>query len=252
MITWEYALLLLAVGVIAGFVNTLAGGGSMLTLPVLMLSGMPADLANATNRVSIWGQSAFGAMRFHQHQQLDVSAIIPVLIPTASGSLIGALLASFLPLTFLKPALLIVMIFMALIMVIMPSVLEPGLDEIPFTLKQKPAGNVALFLSGIYGGFVQAGVGYILLFSLTGILRYHLVKANALKMTATLIFSTIALVVFIWRDQVLWIPGLILCVGAIVGVQASVWFALKAHQKTLKWILLVMIFMTCLGAFFKK
>ena len=86
--------------------------------------------------------------------------------------------------------------------------------------------------------------------ALAGSLRYDLVRANALKMVATGVFSVVALAVFIARDQVMWVPGLILAAGTMVGASLSVRFAISVSQATLKWLLLVMVTLTCAGALF--
>lgn len=241
---------LLIAGVIGGFVNTIAGGGSMLTLPALMMLGMPADIANATNRVGVLLQSLTGVKGFHKNDKLDSGAVIPVLIPTVLGALVGALLASYLPVWVLKPALLGTMVVMALVMLIFPSVVAPAEGTQPFALKERPFAVLGLFGAGVYGGFVQAGVGFILIAALAGGLRYDLLRTNALKMVATAAFSFAALIVFVFRDQVLWIPGLILAAGTVTGAMVSVKFAVNVSQNTLKWILFVMVSLTCGGALF--
>ena len=96
---------LLIAGVAGGFINTLAGGGSMLTLPALMMMGLPADIANATNRVGIAVQSMTALRGFKHYDKLDTAAIMPMLIPTVLGAATGALGASFLPVWLLKPVL---------------------------------------------------------------------------------------------------------------------------------------------------
>ena len=244
--------LLVAAGLIGGFINTLAGGGSMLTLPALMMMGMPADFANATNRVGVLLQSMTAVRGFNKYDRLDSAAILPMLAPTLLGALAGSLAASFLPVWLLKPTLLSSMVLMALVMLIRPDVVAPDPDSQPLTLKQRPAAAAGLFFAGVYGGFVQAGVGFILLAALAGGLRYDLVRANALKMVATAVFSIVALVVFVAREQVLWIPGLILAAGTVAGASLSVRFAIKVSQSTLKWLLFIMVSITCTAAFFFK
>lgn len=252
----EYELTLLSVaallfaGVIGGFINTLAGGGSMLTLPALMMLGMPADIANATNRIGVLLQSLTGVKGFKDADRLDVGAILPVLLPTLAGSLVGALSASYLPLWVLKPTLLGAMVAMALIMLIWPSVVAPEPGTKACGLKERPWAAAALFVAGLYGGFVQAGVGFILIAALAGGLRYDLVRSNALKLVCTAAFSVMALGVFILRDQVLWIPGLILAAGTVIGAIVSVRFAISVAQTTLKWLLFIMVTLTCGAAFF--
>ena len=240
------ALLILA-GFLGGFINTLAGGGSMLTLPALMLLGMPADIANATNRLGVLLQSLTAIRGFKRYNRLDSAAIIPMLVPTIAGAILGSLLASYLPVYLLKPTLLFSMLAIALWMLLKPD----GLAWQPhqtLALKEKPLAGVALFVTGIYGGFVQAGVGFLLLAALAGILRYDLVRANALKMVATAAFGSVALCIFIIRGQVLWAPGLILAAGMMAGAWLSVKFAIKVSQTRLKWLLFIMVSITCGGA----
>jgi Predicted permeases len=247
-ITWLTGTLLVASGLIAGFINTIAGGGSMLTLPALMILGMPADIANATNRVGVILQALAGSRGFHQRGKLDLRDIAPLLLPVLLGSLAGSLLASYLPREVLKPALLGVMLGMALLMLIRPSTVAPPPGTPTLTLRESPAAWGGLFFAGLYGGFVQAGVGFILIAALAGGLRYDLVRTNALKMAITAILTALALVVFIARDQVLWIPGLLLSAGTVVGATLSVRFAIAMPQAVLQWILFAMVLLTCLAA----
>ena len=242
--------LLLFTGVVSGFINTLAGGGSMITLPALMLLGMPVDVANATNRVGVLMQSLTGVKGFSDQDRLDKSAIFPILVPTIVGALAGSLLASFMPVWVLKPVLLGSMITMALVMVVRPQAIIPVDGTEPYKLTDRPVAGLGLFLAGVYGGFVQAGVGFILIAALAGGLRFDLVRTNALKNLCTAVFSGVALVIFAMRGQVWWIPGLILAVGSVAGAMASVRFTINVSQNTLKWILFVMVTATCVGAVF--
>lgn len=242
--------LLITSGIAAGFVNTIAGGGSIFTLPALILLGMPADVANGTNRVGVLMQSLAAVRGFDRHNKLDHGAILPIVLPTIIGALIGSLVASEIPADVLKPVLLGTMMAMTLLIVLKPGTI-PVQEETVMTLQQRPSAIAWLFLAGLYGGFVQAGVGFILLTALAGVLRYDLLRANALKMMCTLVFSVVALTIFILQDQVLWIPGLIVGIGSIIGVQLSVRFAISAQQKTLKWILLGMAMLVCTAALLK-
>lgn len=244
-----YALLLVT-GLVAGFINTLAGGGSMLTLPALMMLGMPADVANATNRIGVLLQSLAGARGFNKEGRLDQGAVIPVLIPTLIGTIFGALAASFLPVWLLKPTLLVTMVAMALVMVFKPETVAPPEGTPVNSVKDSPQAAMALFFAGVYGGFIQAGVGFILIAALAGGLRYDLVRTNALKLVCTAALSFLALAVFVARDQVLWIPGLVLAAGTVAGALASVKVAINVSQNTLKWALFVMVSISCVAAMF--
>lgn len=248
----EYDIVLLGalvlMGMIAGWVNTLAGGGSNLTLPMLMVLGLPADVANGTNRVGVLLQAVVAVRGFHKYGRLDTPSILPILVPNLIGGVIGALAAAVTPDIALKPLLLGTVLTMSAIILIKPGFLAPEPGTPVQSVSQNRGAWWGLVLAGIYGGFVQAGVGFILLAALAGGLRYDLVRANALKMVCTLSFTTVSLGIFIWFDQVKWIPGLILAVGTMLGSYFSVRFAIKASQNTIKWFLFAMTLASCLAA----
>lgn len=245
---WISALLVIT-GLAAGVINTLAGGGSNLTLPALMVMGMPPEIANATNRVGILLQCLTGVLGFRKHKRLDTEDIVPILWPTMMGGAMGAVAASFAPGWILKPLLLGAMLLVAFIILVRPSVVAPEPGTITRKVKDhKLAAWLGLGIAGFYGGFVQAGVGFILITALAGTLRYDLVRANALKLVCTLAFTAVALLVFIARDQVLWLPGLVLAAGYILGAHYSVKIAIKVKQNTLKWFLFIMTLFGCIAA----
>jgi uncharacterized membrane protein YfcA len=236
----ENIVLLLVTGLIAGVINTLAGGGSNLTLPALMVMGMPADIANATNRVGVVFQNLVALKGFKKHKKLPVEDLGPVMVPTLVGGVLGAIAAAYAPPGILKPLLLGAMLTMTLVMLVKPDVVSPPLGTIPYTMKQRPSAWWWLLVAGFYGGFVQAGVGFILIAALAGTLRYDLVRTNALKVACVLAFTLLALLVFIWKGQVLWVPGLILACGSMAGAHIAVSFAINAKPSTLKWFMFVM------------
>lgn len=232
--------LLLVTGLAAGIINVLAGGGSNLTIPALMVMGLPADMANATNRVGVMLQSLVGLRGFNNSDRLERSDMVPILLPTLAGGAVGAGIASFLPNALLKPLLLGTMITLSVVMIIKPKTIFPSPDERPKRIRDKPWAALGLFFTGVYGGFVQAGVGFLLIAALAGGLRYDLVRANALKLLCAGAFTAVALVIFIAHGLVAWVPGLILGVGTMVGAQIGVRLALNVSQTALKWFLLCM------------
>lgn len=239
---------LLGSGVLAGFINTLAGGGGLLILPLLMLTGMGPALANGTMRVAVLIQCLEGVRQFHQHGSMPFRVLPGILIPILSGALLGTLAASFLPSTILEPVLLGTLVIMALIMVFKPATLIAGPHELPRALRDTPSAWLTLFLTGIYGGFAQAGVGFLMIAVLAGQLRFDLVRTNGLKLAITASFTVLALVIFVSRGQVAWLPGLLVGVGTLLGVRLGVRFAHRVSQRVLKWILLVMVIVVCAAA----
>ena len=234
------ASLLIGTGFLAGIINTLAGGGSNLTLPALMVMGIPAEVANATNRVGVAVQGITALFGFRRHGKLETSDTGPILLPTIIGGLLGAVGAAYAPSTWIKPLLLGTMLTMALIILVRPAIVAPPAGTEPRKVRNTPSSWWGLGLAGFYGGFVQAGVGFVLLAALAGTLRYDLVRANALKMLCALAFTLVALVLFIVEDLVMWGPGLILAAGTMVGSHIAVKMAISARPETLKWFLFLM------------
>lgn len=243
-----------AAGVAAGFLNTMAGGGSLLTLPVLMLLGLPADVANGTNRLSVLSQSVSGLVGFARAGKLDRRGLPAVVVPAALGSLLGAAAASVSPRWLLKPALLAAMVAVAIAMTLKPKAGAAPKGEGGEAGEAAPPrgfGALALFGAGLYGGFVQAGVGFLLLAALGTLLRYDLVRANALKLACTAAFGALSLAVFASAGQVAWKPALVLALATVVGSQLGVRFALSAKPSTLRLIVLGCVSATSVAALFK-
>ncbi len=240
------ALLCLA-GFVAGGINTVAGGGSNLTLPVLMMLGLPADIANGTNRVGVLLQCVVGVAGFDRHNTLDRPAIGPILVPTVLGGGCGAVAAALLPGLYLKPLLLGTILTMSVVILVKPATLAPPPGSTARSPGDNPIAWLGLFGAGVYGGFVQAGVGFILLAALAGGLRYDLLRANALKTVCALAFTAVALAVFILFDQIRWVPGLVLAAGSMLGAHLAVRIAVKVPQVWLKWCLFMMTLAACLG-----
>ena len=249
-ISLTHAILLLVTGFFAGIINTLAGGGSNLTLPALMVMGMPAEVANATNRVGVLMQSIVAVFGFKKHGKLDSDDKVPILIPTVIGGLLGAVGAAYAPTEWIKPLLLGTMLLMALVILVKPSMIAPEYGASVNKVSQTPSSWWWLGVAGFYGGFVQAGVGFVLLAALAGSLRYDLVRANALKMLCTLVFTSVALVLFMIEGLIQWLPGLILAFGTMFGAHLAVKMAIKVRPETMKWCLFVMTLVGCIAAYF--
>lgn len=244
---WAYPLVAV-LGVIASIINILAGGGSNLILPVLMIMGVPAAVANGTNRVGIVLQSVVGLRGFHKAGRLPTGDLRGILVPTLSGGLLGALLASYAPEAVLKPALLLTMLAMAGIVALRPGVVLPDADTVPLKVRDSRSAFAWLFLAGLYGGFVQAGVGFVLLVAFAGTLRYDLVRANALKLACTFFFTAVALLVFVVNGQIWWDVALALALGNMLGARLGVGIALDLSPVALKRVLFGMTLAAVLAA----
>ncbi len=208
---------LAAVGLVAGVLNTLAGGGSLLTLPALVFLGMPAADANGTNRVAVVVQSLVAARRFRERGILPLGSVWGLLPVTLVGALVGAWASLQLDETGLRRAMAVVMVAIVGLLWLQP---ERWLRR---THRRLPAWGVQLVFAfvGFYGGFIQAGVGVLLLVALSLGRGLDLVQANAAKVVLVLLFTLPALVLFWAQGAVQWLPGVVLSLGTAAGAEVG-------------------------------
>lgn len=229
---WYLYPAIIAAGFIAGFINTLAGSGSLVTLPVLIFLGLPATVANGTNRVGILLQNIVGLGGFHRQDMLDVKGTLILGLPAVAGSLVGAQIAVNLDETMMRRAIGLLMVIMLVVILVRPNRWLKGERT---HLESWPGWSRMLlfFAIGIYGGFIQAGVGIFLLAGLVLGVGYDLVRANAIKVGIVLLFTISALAVFFINGQVDLFIGLILSIGHMLGA----WVATQqAAQKGAAWV----------------
>ena len=203
--------LLVGGGLVAGVVNTLAGGGSLLTVPLLVLLGLPGTVANGTNRLGILVQSVVATGAFRAQGVPALRAALPILPPVLLGSLLGAtLIARASDETFER-------LFGVLMLVMLIPSLRRSSPGAGSSRPWPPAAKAALFFAvGLYGGAFQAGVGIVLVFALAHA-GSDLVRANAAKMVVVTALTAIALPVFWIGGQIAWAPAAALAGGYAIG-----------------------------------
>lgn len=235
--------LLLLAGFFSGAVNTVAGGGSILTLPALMLAGLPPDVANGSNRVGVLMQTLSAHYDFRRNGVV-IEASFPlrqILVPTIAGAAVGALSASAIPRHALQPILLGALLLMTFAFAFRPALLEPDEQEVPLTPKEVPRGQLALFAAGVYGGFLQAGSGFVFLAILSGMLRHPLRTANAAKIGIIGLYSIVSLSIFAMAGQIDWVLGVVCGLGAVSGSIVGVRFAVHARPKVLRLVVVAAV-----------
>jgi uncharacterized protein len=234
-ITWAQYVMAIGAGVLAGVINTLAGSGSAVTLPMLVFLGLPADVANATNRVGVTLQNVVGISSFKQSKQLDIGGALWLTIPAMLGSVLGTYVATILDAEAMNIAiggmLLIVlgtMFFDPKRWLRQQSEVKPGRPSL-LTL-------LVFFAIGVYGGFIQAGVGVFILTAMVLGTGYTLVHANAIKLVVVLALTVVAMIVFILSPlEIHWGIGLIMAVGQSLGAWLAVKFAVSSPNANL-WV----------------
>lgn len=216
-------------GLAAGALNTLAGGGSLLLVPALMLAGgMTADLANGSSRVAILAQCLAGAATFARGGRIPRGAARRIVPPVLLGAIAGAWLVTLLPNRIFEPMLLGTLGVMALALLVNPARFAPPPDAEPREVRGA-AAVAGLFVAGLYGGVLQAGAGLVFLAILAGGLRYDLVRANALKALVMLVYIAATVVVFAVADKIRWAPAAVMSVGAVVGAWGAARLAMSAR-----------------------
>jgi uncharacterized membrane protein YfcA len=237
---WYIYLAVLAAGFGAGFINTLAGSGSLITLPLLIFLGIPANVANGTNRVGVLFQNIVSTESFRRREVLDMRGSVILSVPAVLGSLIGAQIAVDLNEELMELAIGVLMVVMLLVIVLRPNRWLQGelkkMGERPSILQL-----VLFFFIGMYGGFLQAGVGIFLLAGLVLGIGYDLVRANAVKVFIILAFTISSLIVFMINGQVLWGMGLLLAVGNSLGAWAAARMAVERGANFVRWLLIAVV-----------
>jgi hypothetical protein len=210
--------LLIGGGALAGFINTLAGGGSFITVPLLTLAGLPPTDANGTNRVGVLVQSTAAVAGFQREGIAGFPDALRLLPVTVLGSWLGAYLASGLSDAVFSRGFGVIML-LALPVVLRnptPSGSSGGRGRFRVVLEQ-----ALYFVVAVYGGAIQAGIGIPLLLGLAGIGGLDLVRANSVKVVLTGVLTAVALAQFAWAGEVWWSYGITLALGTGVGGYAA-------------------------------
>jgi hypothetical protein len=245
---WYMILALIGTGLAAGFINTTAGGGSMLTLPLLMFLGLPANVANGTNRVAILLQNFIGVNTFRKKKVLNLKTDYRLAIPAVAGAMPGALLAVEINVLLLEKIIAGLMVAMLVIVVVKPEV---WVTEKAGEVQAKPTmmQYIIFFFIGLYGGFIQVGVGFFLLTGLVLGSGYDLVKANAVKVLIVLVYMIFSLGIYIAGKQVDFAAGLILAIGNMGGAWLGVHFSVKGGAKYVRYVLILALVIVILNLF---
>jgi len=234
-------------GFAAGFVNTLAGSGSLITVPMLILLGLPANVANGTNRVGVTFQGVVAVAAFRRHGVLDVGGAWRLLVPAVLGGVLGARLAVDFDEAMLRRVIGSLMIALLILMFVQP---ERWLADASVPRRARVWLEVPVFFAiGVYGGFIQIGVGIFLMAALVLCSGYDLVTANALKNALALAFTAAALVVFVVHDQVHWALGLLIGVFQGAGAWFAVHIAIRRGAEFVRWAMIAIVSLSAIALF---
>ena len=236
---WHIVLIIVA-GTVAGFVNTLAGGGSMLTLPVLIFMGLPAATANGTNRIAIEIQNILAVLGFRRKGVADWKLSLQLAVPATLGAIIGSRIAVEVPDALFRQVLAVVMLVVLGLILWNPTHRLRGQDA-PMTKGRLVGTAVVLFFVGVYGGFIQAGVGFLFIGTLVTVAGMDLVTTNSHKVFIVGVYTLFSIAVFALGGRVNWGLGLILAVGNGLGGWIGSHVAVSKGEKWVRAVLVVAV-----------
>lgn len=219
--------MLAATGVVAGWMNVMAGGGSMLTVPVMILMGLPGPVANGTNRVAIIAQNAAAATNFFRHGYADLRLSLSLAAAAVPGAVAGAATGVRLDGEWFNRTLALVMIA---VMILMATSRRSATTQrqAPTTTRARLIwGHVLMIFAGFWGGFIQIGVGFVLMPILHRVIGLDLVRVNMHKVVIVLVYSVAALAVFAAGVELRWMLGFALAAGNALGG----WFGAHSSMK---------------------
>jgi len=233
--------ILILIGFIAGVINTIAGGGSLLTLPMLIFMGLPPAIANGTNRIAILIQNFFSAAGFKSKGIQTFPFSLWMGVAALLGSIVGAYFgAIYFKGEIFNKILAVVMVLVVIYMIFKPkTLLKPSHEQTKG--KHFWILIISFFFIGIYGGFIQAGTGIFIILALNSLGKMSLVKANAVKTIVVILYTLSALVVYAYNDKIDYTTGLTLAIGNSLGAWFSSRYSVDKGDKLVRWFLIVMV-----------
>lgn len=232
---WLIALLIFFAGISASFINMMAGGGSMITLGLMILLGIEPTVANATNRIGIVIATGTGALAFKSEKLSDLKTSLILALCAIPGAIVGAIYSVNISNELFQRLLAIVMIF------ILITLLIPKKRTAVQNAKKSIFIYPAMFVIGFYGGFIQVGVGFLLMAAIRHLMSYDLIRVNMHKVLIVTIYNLPVLVVFVLSGKVQWFYAIALSIGNAIGAWISVKLAIKKGEKIVKIVLILAI-----------
>ncbi len=245
MIPWELPLLFVA-GIASGFLNVMAGGGSTLTLPLLIFMGQSSALANGTNRVAILIQNIAAVASFRRLDVHEFKRSFSYTLWAMPGAIAGAVLGVIISHEAFQKILGVVMIA-TIFSLFIPS---PATQTTPDQSRKSswPIYPVMLFI-GFYGGFIQVSVGFLFMVALYHIEKLNLVYVNMHKVTIVLMYMVPALAIYAWTGNVDWMLGIVLGIGSAIGGWWAAHASVKKGEKFIRAVLVAAIMLMALKLF---
>jgi uncharacterized membrane protein YfcA len=232
---WQ-ACLLVAVGIVGGFLNVMAGGGSLLTVPVMVFMGLPGPVANGTNRVAILAQNLTAITTFARRGFRDFRLSLTLAACALPGAVTGAMLGTRLEGVWFNRALALIMLGVMLIMHFGRGSTPAREDHTP-SRRQLIQGHALMLGAGFWGGFIQLGVGFIIMPILNRVMGLDLVRTNMHKVFIIAVYTVAALAIFASQVELLWAVGIALALGNSMGGYLGAHFTISKGERLIRVVL---------------
>ena len=236
---WQLALLTL-LGIGSGWLNVMAGGGSLLTVPVMLFLGIPGPVANGTNRISIIAQNIVAVGSFFSKGFSDFRLSASLSVFACIGAFFGANVGVRLEGDAFNRVLAVIM-FSILLLMITDRAPKPKTSDEQAPAKNLVVGHVLMLGAGFWGGFIQIGVGFLLIPILNRVMGIDLVRTNMHKVFIALSFSFVALAIFASNSEILWQAGLALAIGNALGGYLGVRTAIAKGAEMIRRVFVIVI-----------
>ena len=237
--TWLEGSLLVVVGMFAGFINSIAGGGSLLTMPLLIFMGLPSAEANGSNRIAIFIQTIFSVAGYQSKGVHIFPFALLLTVPAVLGAILGAKIALNLNDQIFNRILALVMLVAMGSIMLRPQMIKEAKEVL--SRGRVWVSILMFFFLGIYGGFIQAGIGFLIIATLATIHNFNMTKTNSIKVFVILCYTPVALIVFYVEEKIRWEYGLTLAVGNSVGAWIGSRWSVGKSDRLIQFILLVMV-----------
>ena len=245
---YRIILLLIGLGAIVGFINTIAGMATAISYGLFMMMGLPINVANGTTRVGVLLQFITTSAIFKKKGYLDMKTGWKVGIPVGCGAIFGALLAAVLHVKVIEIVMAILLPIMSILLFIDRKKVAAKRQEAQgFTGSRLSDFWIFLIFTaiGVYGGFTHSGVGLLIMLGSFFLLGLDMIRSNAIKQFAVVVYTPLALTVFIIYGQVHWGIALIYAAGNIIGGIAGSYASIKGGEKFIKIFVTIIIITMC-------
>lgn len=210
---WHIVVVLLLSGTLVGIINTLAGGGSIISMTMFMAFGLPINIANGTNRIAVLMQNLTATVTFLRKKSFNINHGLLLSIPVILGNIIGAVVASDIDQWIFKVCFGVILVVI-MIYLLIDHKLKPRESR---EVEIKPLHYFLFFLIGFYGGYIYIGLGYLILTITLWLMRMDMVTANAIKGFVILLATPFSLAVFMIMGNVDYSFGLVHGLGNMIG-----------------------------------